>query len=144
VRGARHSAVRQQTDLPVAEVRRFDASLQVGVSSHSLQQLVAALGSQPDYVAFGPIFATDSKENPDAVVGLARLREAAQLARAAHTPIVAIGGITLQQLPDLVGHVDAVALISGLCPTPDELADGVEPWTRITQRALAFQAAFAS
>lgn len=133
-----------QTDLPVSEVRRFDASLQVGVSTHSLQQLAAALHGQPDYVAFGPVFATDSKENPDAVQGLAALREAAQLARAAHIPIVAIGGITLQHLPDLVGHVDAVALISGLCPTPGELSDGAAPWTGITERAQAIQGAFAS
>jgi thiamine-phosphate pyrophosphorylase len=133
-----------QTDLPVDEVRRFDQQLQIGVSTHSLPQLEAALRSAPSYVAFGPVFATESKENADAAQGTRGLLEAAQRARAAHIPIVAIGGIRLQHVPELVGHVDAVAIISGLCPTPSECADPEQPWHDITARAAAIQSAWRS
>jgi thiamine-phosphate pyrophosphorylase len=66
----------------------------VGVSTHSLQQLDAADKTSANYIAFGPIFVTSSKENPDPVVGLELLREARQHTR---KPLVAIGGITLER-----------------------------------------------
>src|SRR5262245_37247673 len=47
-----------QSDLEVGEVRRFAPSLKVGVSTHSTSELEAALAQRPDYVAFGPVFAT--------------------------------------------------------------------------------------
>ena len=63
----------------------------VGVSTHNLEQLARADASPADYIAFGPIFTTSAKENPDPVVGLEGLR-AARAATA--KPLVAIGGIT--------------------------------------------------
>src|SRR5262249_28090692 len=45
-----------QEDLAVREVRRFSKSLRIGVSTHDLAQLDAALLEKPDYVAFGPVF----------------------------------------------------------------------------------------
>jgi thiamine-phosphate pyrophosphorylase len=131
-----------QSDLPVSEVRRFDRQLRIGVSTHSLPQLETALRAAPSYVAFGPVFATDSKENADAAQGIPRLLEAAELARAAGIPIVAIGGIRVQHLPELVGRVTAVALISGLCPAANERSGAGQPWHDITARAAAIQAAF--
>jgi thiamine-phosphate pyrophosphorylase len=84
-----------QQDLNVEEARAIvGPDILVGVSTHSLEQLDAADKTSADYIAFGPIFPTNSKENPDPVVGLHLLREARQ-----HTqkPIVAIGGITLER-----------------------------------------------
>jgi thiamine-phosphate pyrophosphorylase len=84
-----------QQDLNVEEARAIvGPDSLVGVSTHSLEQLDAADKTSADYIAFGPIFPTNSKENPDPVVGLHLLREARQ-----HTqkPIVAIGGITLER-----------------------------------------------
>jgi thiamine-phosphate pyrophosphorylase len=84
-----------QQDLNVEEARAIvGPDSLVGVSTHSLEQLDAADKTSADYIAFGPIFPTSSKENPDPVVGLHLLREARQ-----HTqkPIVAIGGITLER-----------------------------------------------
>jgi thiamine-phosphate pyrophosphorylase len=132
-----------QTDLPLADVRRFDAALGVGISTHSLAQLQVALSQRPSYVAFGPVFATESKENPDAVQGVQRLFEAATLARAAQIPLVAIGGIRAHHCPELAARVDAVAIISGLCPAPDEVVGEAQTWSAITRRAAAIQAAFA-
>ena len=90
-----------QTDLGVSEARAIitttDAPQQscwVGVSTHTLEQVDIAERTSADYIAFGPIFPTATKEQPDPVVGLALLTEA----RARTTkPLVAIGGITLER-----------------------------------------------
>jgi len=107
-----------QEDLPVRQVRAFHSGMHVGVSTHNLAQLSAALEQRPDYVAFGPIFPTGSKQNPDATVGVQQLKEAYGLARRAQIPLVAIGGITVDQLPSLKNDADCVAVISGLFPVP--------------------------
>jgi thiamine-phosphate pyrophosphorylase len=91
-------------DLPLADVRRIAPGLDVGTSTHDLSQLEEALADRPTYVAFGPVFATASKHRPDPTVGLDLLRRAASLAEAARTPLVAIGGITLDRAPALVEH----------------------------------------
>jgi thiamine-phosphate pyrophosphorylase len=87
-----------QQDLGVEEARGIvGPDRWVGVSTHSLEQLDAADQTSADYIAFGPIFPTSSKENPDPVVGLDLLRQARQRTR---KPLVAIGGITLERAAD--------------------------------------------
>jgi thiamine-phosphate pyrophosphorylase len=103
-----------QEDATVSEVRRLAPALAVGVSTHSLAQLQAALLTRPDYVALGPIFATDSKQNADAPLGVQLLAEAHSLARAAAIPLVAIGGIDEARLPEVAAHCDAAAVIGAL------------------------------
>lgn len=67
-----------------------------------------------DYLAIGPVFATRSKDNPDPVVGAAGLSSLRKLTR---KPLVAIGGITLENAPAVyAAGVDSVALISALIP----------------------------
>ena len=84
----------------------------VGVSTHSEEQLRAALESGPDYVAVGPVFATVSKANPDPVVGLELVRRARALTG---LPVVAIGGITLANARSVIeAGADLVAVIGGL------------------------------
>src|SRR5262245_7232880 len=80
-----------QDDLPPSEARKLlgDNAI-IGFSTHNLEQVHAALKLPVDYIAFGPIFATSSKENPDPVVGLDSLRVIRQAAGS--FPIVAIGG----------------------------------------------------
>jgi thiamine-phosphate pyrophosphorylase len=88
-----------QQDLNVEEARVVvGPDILVGVSTHSLEQLDAADKTSADYIAFGPIFPTSSKENPDPVVGLELLREARRHTR---KPLVAIGGITLERAADV-------------------------------------------
>ena len=88
-----------QQDLNVEEARAIvGPDILVGVSTHSLEQLDAADKTSADYIAFGPIFPTSSKENPDPVVGLHLLREARQHTR---KPLVAIGGITLERAAEI-------------------------------------------
>jgi thiamine-phosphate pyrophosphorylase len=121
-----------QDDLPLADVRRLAPTLKVGVSTHDLTQLERALSERPDYVAFGPVFATSSKERPDEVVGLAGLREAAAKARSAGVPLVAIGGLTLAHAPALAELGVVAAVIGAL------VADSLDD---CEARARAFQGA---
>jgi thiamine-phosphate pyrophosphorylase len=107
-----------QEDLPVEMARRIvGPESWVGTSTHDLAQLAAADASTADYVAFGPIFSTRSKERPDAVVGLEGLRRARQATR---KPLVAIGGITpanARAVRD--AGADSVAVIQGLLGASD-------------------------
>lgn len=105
-----------QDDLPLAEVRRFAPRLRVGVSTHDLAQLSAALELAPDYVAFGPIFSTSSKARPDPNVGLDGLRRAAELASEAGLPLVAIGGITRERAAAVASSAALIAVIAALIP----------------------------
>lgn len=123
-----------QDDLPLAAVRRLPGNLRVGVSTHDLAQLAEALAQQPDYVAFGPVFATRSKAKAEPELGLAALRHGAELAQAAGIPLVAIGGLTLSHAPTL-GRLGVLpAVISDL------FADG-DDTSAIAARAHAWQAA---
>ena len=91
-----------QDDLPLADARAIAPRLSIGVSTHSLEQLRAALDGAPSYVAFGPVFGTTSKKRADATVGVSLLGEAARLAAHARVPLVAIGGVTVERAPQLV------------------------------------------
>jgi thiamine-phosphate pyrophosphorylase len=130
-----------QTDMPVERVRRITPTLGVGVSTHDLAQLDVALAARPSYVAFGPVFETTSKRNPDAVVGLAEVKKASVKAAQAGVPLVAIGGITVERAPALVGLVDAIAVIADLLPPVD--AAGRPRMAEVTARAAALHAMFA-
>jgi thiamine-phosphate pyrophosphorylase len=111
-----------QEDLHVRDVRRFAPSLRVGVSTHDLEQLRDALALRPDYVAFGPVFATRSKENPDPVVGLSGLARASELSRQAGIPLVAIGGIDIDRAREVGALADMGAVIAALVPEDGDLA----------------------
>ncbi len=126
-----------QDDVPIEAVRRLPGSLRVGVSTHDHRQLRAALALAPDYVAFGPIFATASKEGANPALGLDALAHAAELARAAKIPLVAIGGLTLNVAAQLARHSMLAAVISDL------LADGTDP-TAVAARSTAWQGALSS
>ncbi|HZP33650.1 MAG TPA: thiamine phosphate synthase [Candidatus Acidoferrales bacterium] len=110
-----------QEDLSVADARAVvGPDRWVGISTHTLQQLDAADKSSADYIAFGPIFATGSKENPDPVVGLEGLAEARQRTR---KPLVAIGGITLERAADTFrAGADSLAVIRDLIASENPAA----------------------
>ena len=82
-----------QTDLPIAAARAIIGdALAIGISTHNPQQVEEAVRARPTYIAYGPVFTTTTKQNPDPVQGLEALRAAVALA--GDIPIVAIGGIT--------------------------------------------------
>lgn len=89
----------------------------VGVSTHTLEQLAEADRTSADYVAFGPIFQTATKKNPDPVVGTELLRRARAMTK---KPLVAIGGITLERAADVYrAGADSLAVIRDLICAPD-------------------------
>jgi thiamine-phosphate pyrophosphorylase len=84
----------------------------VGVSTHTVAELVTAEASVADYVAIGPVFATGTKLDASPVVGLEGVRRARALTT---KPLVAIGGITRENARSVIdAGADAVAVISGL------------------------------
>ncbi|HEV2233455.1 MAG TPA: thiamine phosphate synthase [Terriglobia bacterium] len=107
-----------QDDLPVELARRvLSAGKWVGCSTHILAQVIEAENSSADYIAFGPVFPTHSKENPDPVVGVEGLRKARQATR---KPLVAIGGISAENARAAIeAGADSVAVISDLLKAPD-------------------------
>lgn len=113
-----------QTDVPVAEARALlGPDAVIGHSTHTRAELMAALAAPSTYVAYGPVFATSTKANPDPVVGLSGVAGAAAAARAAGRPLVAIGGITLETAPAVIGAgADAVAVIADLLAGPEDPA----------------------
>jgi thiamine-phosphate pyrophosphorylase len=95
-----------------SQVREGWATRLVGVSTHNEAQLIAADASDADYIAIGPVFATATKLNAEPVVGLDGVRRARALTR---KPLVAIGGITLQNARSVIdAGGDSVAVIGGL------------------------------
>ncbi len=93
----------------------------LGVSTHNLEQLREADAGSADYIAYGPVFATSSKRNPDPVVGL----DGIPAARAAtKKPLVAIGGITRANARSVLdAGADSVAVISDLLSSPTKVAE---------------------
>jgi thiamine-phosphate pyrophosphorylase len=104
-----------QDDLQVEEAREILGEEKIiGVSTHSLDQFRAALDTSANYIAIGPVFPTKTKVNPSPVVGLELVREARKLT---DRPIVAIGGITVERVPEVIAAgADSVAVISALYP----------------------------
>ncbi len=101
-----------QDDLSVAETRALvGPGILVGKSTHSLAQAVAAMDEKPDYIGFGPLFATATK--PDYVpVGLADIRAVHE---AVSIPIFCIGGIKRENLPTvLAAGAQRVVIVSGI------------------------------
>ena len=115
-----------QDDLPPAAARRvIGPEALLGFSTHNEKQLREANSEPVDYIALGPVFSTASKRNPDPVVGL---EELTRLRPIVSKPLVAIGGITLDNSRAVLdAGADSVAVISALLPAnPDLRALGTE------------------
>jgi thiamine-phosphate pyrophosphorylase len=124
-----------QDDVPPVEGRRIlGLDRIIGFSTHNLEQAMQAENLPVDYVAVGPIFLTATKEQPDPVVGLENLRAICQAIR---KPVVAIGGIKLENAEDVLkAGATSVAVISDVLSAPD-VASRVQSWI---ERLNAFQA----
>jgi thiamine-phosphate pyrophosphorylase len=107
-----------QGDVSAEDARRIvGASRWVGLSTNSAEQVIEADKTSCDYIAYGPIFPTASKLNPDPTVGLAGLKAARALTA---KPLVAIGGITRRNCRSVLdAGVDSLAVISDLLPRTD-------------------------
>lgn len=103
-----------QDDLPAPAARRLlgEAAV-VGLSTHNVAQVERALREPISYLAVGPVFGTRSKDTGYAAVGLDLVGNAARLA--GELPVVAIGGITLENARSVIeAGAASVAVISDL------------------------------
>ena len=106
-----------QEDLPLAVARKLMGARLIGISTHDLEQAKAAEKGGADYIGFGPIFGTNTKETGYSARGLVMLQ---QVRQAVSLPIVAIGGITEENVAQVwQSGADAAAMISDLLGAED-------------------------
>ena len=107
-----------QDDLPVKEARRLLGNNKIiGYSTHNLREALEAVRLPVDYISFGPIFPTRTKEDAQMPKGLKRLSE---VRKAVEIPIVAIGGITETNMAHVLKEgVESVAMISEILTSLD-------------------------
>ena len=106
-----------QDDISVAEARQIAGPNKiVGLSTHSLKQAVAALSQAPDYIGFGPLFATPTK--PDyQPIGIEDISEAHRLV---DLPIFCIGGIKRENLHTVIAAgARRAVIVSGILQAED-------------------------
>ena len=108
-----------QEDLAPASVRAIvgDAAI-VGLSTHTIEQVEQAVRAPVTYIAVGPVFGTATKDTGHAPVGLEMVREAARRTSVCGLPLVAIGGITLENAASVLeAGAASVAVIGDLLST---------------------------
>ncbi|TNH42199.1 thiamine phosphate synthase [Photorhabdus luminescens] len=108
-----------QEDLAIADLSAIQKTgLRLGISTHDEQELVLAKSLRPSYIALGHIFPTTTKEMPSTPQGLEALK--LQVENTPDYPTVAIGGISLERVPDVIATgVGSVALVSAITKAKD-------------------------
>ena len=107
-----------QEDIPAAEARALlENGKLLGVSVSSAEEALRAENDGADYVGFGHIFPTSSKQKPGRPTGTERLGETA---RSTGLPVLAIGGITGDTLGEVIeAGAWGIAIISAVSTAPD-------------------------
>ena len=121
VAGAKHLHLGQEdlAELAEADLKAIRAAgLTLGLSTHDDAELETALRAKPDYIALGPIFPTTLKSMRFAPQGIAKITEWKK--RIGNIPLVAIGGIKLEQAPEIfAAGADSIAVVSDITQNPD-------------------------
>ena len=106
-----------QDDLPFVQARKLLGPTRIiGLSTHSVDEAITAEREGADYIGFGPLYATQTKD-AGPVQGLERL---AEVRSAVSLPIIAIGGIGPKNAADAVRHgADGLAVITAVLRAPD-------------------------
>lgn len=82
---------------PPSQFKRLRPSLSVGVSCHNRAELIRAQEEGADYALLGPVFPPLSKKTGSHGIGL---KQFAELAAEVRIPVIALGGITTESIPD--------------------------------------------
>jgi thiamine-phosphate pyrophosphorylase len=128
VAGARHLHLGQEDFLDADLKAIRDAGLTLGLSTHDDEELENALRARPDYIALGPIFPTTLKSMRFAPQGIPKITEWKK--RIGNIPLVAIGGIKLEQAPEIfAAGADSIAVVSDVTQNADPDAR-VRAWLR--------------
>jgi thiamine-phosphate pyrophosphorylase len=131
--GAKHLHLGQE-DLVDADLQAIrDAGLTLGLSTHDDAELETALRASPDYIALGPIFPTTLKSMRFAPQGIPKIAEWKR--RVGSIPLVAIGGIKLEQAADIfAAGADSIAVVSDVTQNADPDAR-VRAWLQMFAEA---------
>jgi len=106
-----------QEDLPLAVGRKLAGNKIIGISTHDPAQAREAEQGGADYVGFGPMFGTSTKNTGYAARGVDMLRQTRAVVK---VPIVAIGGITEQNVQQVwQAGADSAAIISDILRADD-------------------------
>ena len=125
-----------QNDLPLDCARKLQlAPLIIGKSTHSLKQLRAACEERPTYTALGPVFATETKPTAEAV-GLDYVRQATGMLADTGVCNVAIGGITLGNVEDVLR---AGAKAIAVCAAATKARDPAAACRAIKEKIVSFE-----
>src|SRR5450631_909657 len=118
VAGAKHLHLGQE-DLAEADLGAIRAAgVTLGLSTHDDAELETALRADPDYIALGPIFPTTLKSMRFAPQGIPKITEWKR--RIGNIPLVAIGGIKLEQAPEIfAAGADSIAVVSDVTQNAD-------------------------
>jgi thiamine-phosphate pyrophosphorylase len=107
-----------QDDFPIPLARKLlGERVIIGGSASSMEEAGKCLLEGADYVGFGPVYPTTSKEDAGPVGGLGLLK---QIVEGIPLPIIAIGGITRDNVPLIMqAGVHGIAVISAVCCQKD-------------------------
>ena len=110
-----------QSDLPPRQARQLLLpDMIIGFSTHSPSQALAAIQLPVDYIGYGPVFPTTTKQDPDTVVGVEGLMAIRQLI--GDFPLVAIGGIGDENLKSVFeAGADSAAIVSEILSDPAKI-----------------------
>uniref|UniRef100_A0A7J3ZM81 Thiamine-phosphate synthase n=1 Tax=Fervidicoccus fontis TaxID=683846 RepID=A0A7J3ZM81_9CREN len=106
-------------DMPIADARRIAPHLIIGGSVYSLEEAIAAEKAGADYLGVGAVFPTSTKKDSYVrVIGLEGLR---RIVEAARIPVVAIGGINLENAKEVLETkgIAGIAVVSAVMGAPD-------------------------
>ncbi len=101
-----------QDDLPLAEARKIMGEKIIGISTHDLRQAKDASAGKADYIGFGPVFETRTKDagKPRGLDNLRRIKQNVGV------PVIAIGGINVDNIGSVFrAGADAAAVASAIC-----------------------------
>lgn len=107
-----------QDDFPIPLARELlGQEMIIGASASNMEEVEKCLHDGADYVGFGPVYPTTSKDDAGSVKGIAGL---AQVTKAVSVPIIAIGGISLDHVSEVLqAGVHGIAVISSVCCQED-------------------------
>ncbi|MGK0289599.1 MAG: thiamine-phosphate pyrophosphorylase [bacterium] len=104
-------------DITAKEARKIVGTMIIGKSSHSFEEAMKESQDDIDYLSVGPVYETDCKEVSDQIVGIELVKK---VQAKVQVPIVAIGGITLENLPTVLSTgISCFGVIRGIMGASD-------------------------